>query len=101
VHDRGWRTSPVGAIHAGDFKLLEFFETGAVELYNLREDTGESRNLAGQSPEQVRELRAKLVAWREGIGAAMPTMKTDAELKAAAAAPAPKAEKKGKRKQAN
>jgi arylsulfatase A-like enzyme len=101
VHDRGWRTSPVGAIHAGDFKLLEFFETGAVELYNLREDTGESRNLAGQSPEQVRELRAKLVAWREGIGAAMPTIKTDAELKAAAAAPAPKAEKKGKRKQAN
>jgi arylsulfatase A-like enzyme len=101
VHDRGWRTSPVGAIHAGDFKLLEFFETGAVELYNLREDTGESRNLAGQSPEQVRELRAKLVAWREGIGAAMPTMKTDAEMKASAAAPAPKAEKKGKRKQAN
>lgn len=101
VHDRGWRTSPVGAIHAGDFKLLEFFETGAVELYNLREDVGETRNLAGQSPDRVRELRAKLAAWRQSVGAAMPRPKTAAELAADASAPAPKAEKKGKRKQAN
>jgi arylsulfatase A-like enzyme len=101
VHDRGWRTSPGGAIHAGDFKLLEFFETGAVELYDLRADVGETRNLARQSPDRVRELRAKLAAWRQAVGAAMPRPKTAAELAADAAAPTPKAEKKGKRKQAN
>jgi arylsulfatase A-like enzyme len=95
VHARGWRTSPVGAIHAGDFKLLEFFETGAVELYNVRSDIGETRNLASESPTKVKELRTKLAAWRKEIGAAMPAMKTPAEL---AAAPAGES-KKGKRKQ--
>jgi arylsulfatase A-like enzyme len=77
VHPRGWRTSPVGAIHAGDFKLMEFLETGAVELYNLREDIGETRNLARQSPEKAKELRARLAAWRTRVRAAMPTMKTE------------------------
>ncbi len=102
VHPRGWRTGPVGAIHAGDFKLLEFFESGALELYNLREDLGETRNLAGAQPEKVRELHAKLVAWRQTIGAHMPVRKTDAELKAAAAAPAPApAAGKGKKKAAD
>lgn len=95
VHARGWRTSPVGAIHAGDYKLLEFFETGAVELYNVRSDIGETRNLAADSPAKVQELRAKLAAWRKKIGAAVPTMKTAAEL-AAGATGEPK---KGKRKQ--
>ena len=96
VHAKGWRTSPVGAIHAGDFKLLEFFETGAVELYNLRDDIGETRNLASQSPEKVNELRAKLAAWRKEIGAAMPTMKTGSESSSAAE---PKAGRKGRKKQ--
>ena len=85
VHSRGWRTSPVGAIHAGEFKLMEFFETGAVELYNVREDIGETRNLAATSPDKVQELRAKLAAWRKEVGAAMPVMKTAAELAAAPA----------------
>src|SRR4029453_9211548 len=80
VHDRGWRTSPVGAIHAGDFKLMEFFETGAVELYNIRDDAGEMHNLAAQSPTKVKELQAKLAAWRTQVGAAMPTMKTAKEM---------------------
>jgi arylsulfatase A-like enzyme len=97
VHPRGWRTSPVGAIHAGDFKLMEFFETGAVELYNLRDDIGESRNLAGGSPEKVRELRARLAAWRKSVGAAMPAMKSDAG--ASSALEGRDGRSKGKRKQ--
>jgi len=76
VHARGWRTGPVGAIHRGDFKLLEFFETGAIELYNVRDDVGETRNLAGTSPAQAAELRAQLAAWRKQVGAAMPVMKS-------------------------
>jgi len=99
VHAKGWRTSPVGAIHAGDFKLLEFFETGAVELYNLRDDMGETRNLAAQSPAQVQALRAKLAAWRTQVGAAMPTMKTAAELAAAPSAPSTGQQGKKKKNQ--
>jgi arylsulfatase A-like enzyme len=67
-----WRTTPAGAIRAGPWKLLEFFEDGRLELYNLREDIGEKRNLADQLPEKVRELHAKLVAWRQEIKAPMP-----------------------------
>lgn len=87
VHDRGWRTGPVGAIHSGDFKLLEFFETDTVELYNLRDDLGESRNLATQAPAKVQELRAQLAAWRIQVAAAMPTLKTVSAATAPVLAP--------------
>ena len=70
-----WRTSPVGFIHAGDWKLMEFFETGKLELYNVREDIGEKNNLAERMPERAKELHARLQAWRQQVGAAMPKMK--------------------------
>jgi arylsulfatase A-like enzyme len=85
VHRSGWRTTPVGAIHAGDFKLMEFFETGAVELYNLREDIGEARNLAPEEPERMHDLQARLAAWRKATRAAMPTFKAAAGRNAPAA----------------
>lgn len=87
VHERGWRMTPTGAIHDGDFKLLEFFETGRVELYNVREDLGEHTDLATRMPEKAAALRTKLAAWRQEIAAAMPAMKTAAERAADAAAP--------------
>jgi len=68
-----WRTTPVGLIHAGDWKLMEFFEDGRLELYNLRDDLGETKNLATQTPDKTKELHAKLVAWRQAINAPMPT----------------------------
>lgn len=84
----GWRTTPAGSIRAGDWKLLEFFEDGRQELYNLRQDVGEKNNLAKQMPDKVKELQGKLVAWRKDIKAPMPTPhKPDG-------APAPKLKKK-------
>ncbi|WP_422927208.1 sulfatase [Singulisphaera sp. PoT] len=68
-----WRTTPAGAIRAGDWKLIEFFETGKIELYNLKNDPGEKNDLAKASPERVSELHGKLVEWRERIHAPMPT----------------------------
>ncbi len=65
-------TSPVSAIREGDWKLLEYFEDNHLELYNLREDLGESRDLAGQQPEQAARLRARLHAWRQQVGAQSP-----------------------------
>ncbi len=71
-----WRTTPAGAIRAGDWKLQEFFEDGRLELYNLRDDIGEKKNLAAAQPEKAKELHKQLVAWREQIKAPMPTLNT-------------------------
>jgi len=68
-----WRTTPVSLVQCGHWKLMEFFEDGRLELYNLRDDIGESRNLADEMPDKVRELHARLLAWRAEVKAPMPT----------------------------
>ena len=68
-----WRTTPAGAIRSGEWKLIEFFEDGRLELYNLRDDLGEKNNLAANMPDKARELHAKLTVWRKEIKAPMPT----------------------------
>lgn len=68
-----WRTTPVGVITAGDWKLMEFFEDKRLELYNLKDDLGEKTNLATTMPEKAKELHDKLVAWRKSVNAPMPT----------------------------
>jgi arylsulfatase A-like enzyme len=67
-----WRTTPVGAIRSGDYKLLQFFENDRVELYNLATDIGERNNLARVKPALANQLKAKLMSWRESIEAPMP-----------------------------
>jgi arylsulfatase A-like enzyme len=67
-----WRTTPVTTMIAGDWKLMEFLEDGKLELYNLREDIGETKNLAADMPDQAKELHARLVAWRKEVNAPMP-----------------------------
>lgn len=71
----GWRTTPAGAVRAGNFKLIEFFEDGRTELYNLVEDIGEKNNLVRSLPDKASELQAKLSAWRKSLDAPMPTAK--------------------------
>jgi arylsulfatase A-like enzyme len=64
--------TPGSSVRAGDYKLIEFFEDGHVELYNLSEDAGEERNLAGAEPQLVAELRRKLDDWRRTVEAKIP-----------------------------
>jgi len=71
-----WRTTPAGAIRDGDFKLIEFFETGKTELYNLREDISEARDLTETMPGKSTELKQRLEAWRQAASAPMPARKT-------------------------
>ena len=62
---------PGGAIRDGDFKLIEFYETGRVELFDLK--SGENRNLA-EDPMHTARVKAmvgKLDAWRIKTGAQM------------------------------
>ncbi|MDG1356737.1 MAG: sulfatase [Akkermansiaceae bacterium] len=64
---------PAGAIRMGDYKLIEIFETGKVELYNLREDMGEQKNLVSQQPQRAATMKQMLQDWRKQSGAAMTT----------------------------
>jgi len=69
---------PSGAVRAGDWKLVEFYErtvtgTGpAPELYDLSQDPGEKTNVAAAHPDKVAALLADLKRWRESVGAQMP-----------------------------
>ena len=71
-HHHGSGSVPSGAVRAGDWKLIEFYEEKRIELYTLKDDIGESRNLADAKPKKRRELHALLDGWREQIGAAIP-----------------------------
>jgi len=70
-----WRTTPAGAIRRGRYKLLEFFEDGRLELYDLEQDIGERNNLAQTQPDITRKLHAQLQAWRKQLNAPVPTKK--------------------------
>jgi arylsulfatase A-like enzyme len=65
-------TTPVSAILARDWKLLEYFEDGHLELYNLGDDPSEKRDLAAAMPDRAKELHARLAAWRKSVNAPMP-----------------------------
>lgn len=74
---------PAGAIRSGDWKLIEFFEDGKLELYNLQNDLSESNELlADTSAAESIKVRAKtlqreLSDWRKDINAAMPIRNPD------------------------
>jgi arylsulfatase A-like enzyme len=53
-----------GAVRKGDWKLIEFYGTGRIELYNIAEDTGEERDLRDARPDKAAELLALLRDWR-------------------------------------
>jgi len=67
--------APGGAVRDGDWKLIEWYEDGRLELFNLRDDIGEQKNLAAAMPEKARELQKMLADWRRSVGAQMPMRK--------------------------
>lgn len=69
--------TPGSSVRVGDWKLIEFYEDGRLELYNLRTDIGETRNLAGVHPARTRELHDRLTAWRNEMEALEPTPNPD------------------------
>ena len=73
--DPFFRARPCGVIREGDWKLIEYFEDGRLELFNLAEDIGEKRNLAKSNPEKAKEMHDKIKAWRARTKAPVPTEK--------------------------
>lgn len=92
-----FRSRPCSIIRLGDWKLHQYFESGDLELYNLKDDIGETRNLANRMPEKATELLSRLEGWREGIGAPVP-QELNPEFDALAEAEARKASPKTRKR---
>lgn len=60
------------AIREGDHKLLHFYDTDSVELYNVRKDISERNDLSGKLPKLASRLKGKLKSWLKESRAAMP-----------------------------
>lgn len=73
TQDKRFRTRPGSVVRLGDWKLIEYFENNEFELYNLKEDIAEKRNLAGKEPGKVKELKKLLDEWRAKTNASVPT----------------------------
>ena len=63
--------SPGGAVRAGDYKLLEYFENGSIQLFDLKTDPGEQHDLAQQDPQTADRLKNMLHQWRTQVAAKM------------------------------
>ncbi len=72
--------SPSSAIREGNWKLIHFYEPSReIELYNLKDDIGETKNLAQANPNIVKKLSKKLSVWLKGVDAKLPTPNPNAK----------------------
>lgn len=60
---------PAGAVREGEWKLVENFEDGKTELFNLAKDPSETTDVAGKESARVAEMKGRLAAWRVSVGA--------------------------------
>jgi arylsulfatase A-like enzyme len=70
---------PGGAVRMGPWKLIENYEDGSVQLFNLEEDLGERENLALEHPRRVKQMRERLHAWYQEVDARFLRAKEDGQ----------------------
>jgi len=69
--------TPGCSVREGKWKLIEFFEDGRCELYDLEEDVGEERDVAGRELTVVAHLKSRLDAWKVSVRAKIPAVNPD------------------------
>jgi hypothetical protein len=69
------------AIRVGDFKLIKFWKTKKLELYNLKDDIGEINDLSKANPEKAKALESRLMAYLESVHAEILYPPTNAKQK--------------------
>ena len=75
---------PAGAVREGNWKLIEQYEDGSLELFDLSKDPAETTNFAATEPAKAGGLKMKLAGWRRSVGAqeCVPNPDFDAALHA-------------------
>jgi len=61
-------SQPAGAVRDGDWKLIEHYEDGRLELFNLANDIGEMIDLAAAEPKRAARMAKQLARWRAEVG---------------------------------
>ena len=73
ARDQYFRTRPGAVVRMGNWKLIEYFEDGELELYDLQADLSEKNNVAQQYPKITKNLLEIMLQWRKLTGAPVPT----------------------------
>ena len=61
-----------GAVRSGDYKMIRNYDDQSVELYDLKSDLSETKNLVNQQPQLANQLNIKLTEWLKETDALMP-----------------------------
>ena len=67
---------PSSSIYLENYKLLKFYDTGNLELYDIAGDPREQQDLAGQMPARLEELHRRLMSYLDAVGATIPDPST-------------------------
>lgn len=73
THDPIFRSTPASVVRKGDWKLIQYYETDAFELFNLRTDISEKKDLSKVEISKTEELKSILSEWKEQVKAPIPT----------------------------
>ena len=73
--DAIFRSRPVSVIHHKNWKLIENYEDGTLELYNLDVDPSEKTDLSTKETKRVKSLYNRLNCWKKETKAALPISK--------------------------
>jgi len=76
-HYHGSTWTPGASIRDGDWKLIKFYDYEKIELYNLKNDPSESKDLLGQKPKIAKDLENKLIVWQKRMKAKLPRPNSD------------------------
>ena len=64
--------APAASMRSGKWKLIENFEDGQLELYDLENDVSEMTNVADRHADLVQRLHARLQTWQKDVEALIP-----------------------------
>ena len=63
----------VSSIYLGDYKLMRFYDTEEVLLFDIHNDLGEQQNLADQMPDRVKDMQRRMTSYLDSVNATIPT----------------------------
>jgi arylsulfatase A len=59
-------------VRSGDYKYIHHYDNAEHELFDLRDDLGERRNLVDEQPAVAAAMKAKLMDWLQATAAELP-----------------------------